>query len=63
MGVGLIRQAPDGGEEKGFHPMRVSALDSSLFGLGWRGRFDAERGLSHTVEILRQLVREEDEHG
>ena len=43
-------------EKKTFNPMDNSSLDSSaLIKLGWKGMFDAETGLSHTVEILKEL--------
>lgn len=54
-GVKLISEHPTENEKKGFNPMRNSSLDvSSLTNLGWRGLFDAEKGLSHTVKIIRE---------
>ena len=39
--------------------MRNSFLDSTeLLDLGWKGLFDAERGLSHTVRILGNYLRD-----
>lgn len=55
-GVQLKMNVPTKEEIKGFNPMSNSSLDSTeLLALGWKGLFDAERGLSHTVAILRQL--------
>ena len=46
---------PSSEERKGFNPMRNSSLDSSrLLGLGWKGCFDAETGVKHTVKILKE---------
>ena len=56
-GVGLQMETPSETEKKGFNPMNNSSLDSaSLEALGWRGRFDAERGFAHTVSILRDTL-------
>ncbi len=55
-GVELILEFPTAEEKKGFNPMSNSSLDSTeLLSLGWRGLFDAERGFSHTVKILKEL--------
>ena len=55
-GVALKTELPTETERKGFNPMSNSSLDSTdLLELGWRGLFSARRGLSHTVEILREL--------
>ena len=54
-GVNLYTAIPNELEKKGFNPMQNSSLDASdLIELGWTGLFDAERGLSHTIEILRE---------
>ena len=54
-GVSLIREAASRAEQRGFNPMSNSSLDSSsLERLGWTGLFDAQRGFSHTVEILKE---------
>ncbi len=56
-GVGLRMEMPTETEKKGFNPMSNSSLDSAeLLALGWRGLFDAERGFSHTVEILKKII-------
>lgn len=56
-GVKLKTEPPTEAEKKGFNPMRDSSLDSTeLLDLGWRGLFDAENGLSHTVDILKQIL-------
>ena len=43
-------------EKKGFNPMENSSLNSDrLMKLGWKGCFDAEKGIEHTVNILKEL--------
>ncbi len=55
--VKLKVELPTEAEKKGFNPMSNSSLESkSLLNLGWRGCFDAETGLTHTVEILKEMV-------
>ncbi len=54
-GVPLSYTPATDAEKKGFNPMSNSSLDSAgLESLGWRGLFDAPRGFSHTVQILRE---------
>jgi nucleoside-diphosphate-sugar epimerase len=56
-GVKLITQLASENEKKSFNPMSNSSLDSTrLESLGWKGCFDADTGLGHTVEILRQTI-------
>ena len=39
-----------------FNPMSNSSLNSSkLERLGWKGLFDAVAGLTHTIEIIREM--------
>lgn len=53
-GVDLKMELPTEAERKSFNPMSNSSLDSTdLCNLGWKGLFDAERGFSHTVAILK----------
>ena len=53
-GVRLVQEIPDSKERQAFNPMDDSSLDgSALIKLGWKGLFDAETGLRHTVEILK----------
>ena len=55
-GISVKTEIPTEKELKAFNPMSDSSLDGSeLLALGWRGLFDAERGFSHTVEILKEL--------
>lgn len=55
--VELQMELPSEEECKGFNPMSNSSLDSGeLLTLGWNGLFNAERGLFHTVKILKELV-------
>ncbi|MBE6085489.1 MAG: NAD-dependent epimerase/dehydratase family protein [Selenomonas ruminantium] len=50
-------ELPSETDKKGFNPMLNSSLDASeLMALGWRGRFDAPKGISHTVDILRSIL-------
>jgi nucleoside-diphosphate-sugar epimerase len=57
-GVELKVELPTEAEKKGFNPMSNSSLDSAeLLALGWKGLFDAERGFSHTVEIIKGIDR------
>ena len=55
--VELKMEVPTEFEKKGFNPMKNSSLDSTeLMELGWTGLFDVERGFSHTVKILKELM-------
>ena len=55
--VELRIELPSDEEKKGFNPMRNSSLEArSLLDLGWRGCFDAEAGLTHTVDILKEIL-------
>ena len=54
-GVSLRIEMPTDNEKKAFNPMKNSSLDATeLYTLGWKGLFDAERGLKHTIQILRE---------
>ena len=56
-GVKLIREEANEEERKGFNPMSNSSLDSSsLQELGWSGLFSQERGLAHTVSVLKEII-------
>ena len=56
-GVNLRLEVPSEAEKKGFNPMTNSSLDSTeLLALGWKGLFDAERGFSHTMQILKDTM-------
>ena len=53
----LRTELPTEAEKKGFNPMSNSSLESgSLEALGWKGLFDADEGLGHTVEILKSIM-------
>lgn len=56
--VGNVRlkfELPSQDEKKAFNPMNNSSLNSErLCGLGWKGLFDAELGLKHTVKIIKE---------
>ena len=55
-GIELKMDLPTEAEKKAFNPMSNSSLDSrALLALGWKGLFDAERGFSHTVKIIRDI--------
>ena len=56
-GVGLKIELPTEVEKKGFNPMSNSSLDGTeLMNLGWKGLFNSDRGFSHTVEILKEVI-------
>lgn len=45
-------------EKKAFNPMNNSTLDNSkIKGLGYRQIFSVEEELTHTVEILKEIIR------
>lgn len=53
--VELHQSIPDADLQKQFNPMDNSSLNSDkLESLGWRGCFDANEGLCHTVQILQE---------
>lgn len=55
--VELRVELPTEDEKKGFNPMSNSSLEAtSLMELGWKGCFNAEEGLKHTVEILKEII-------
>ena len=55
--VELQTVPPTEADKSSFNPMSNSSLDSrELMELGWKGLFDADRGFSHTVEILRETM-------
>ena len=54
--VALQLDAPPEAERRSFNPMQNSSLDSTaLEALGWRGHFDARRGFSHTIAVLKDM--------
>lgn len=56
-GVKLIFDMPTAEERAAFNPMANSSLDSrKLTKLGWRGLFDGEEGIGHTVSILKEII-------
>lgn len=56
--VEAIISNPTEEEKKAFNPMNNSALDNSkIKGLGYRQVFSVEEGLTHTVEILKEIIR------
>lgn len=56
-GVYLKLAVPSSRERKGFNQMMNSVLDSEdLLRLGWRGYFNPEEGLDHTIKILETLI-------
>lgn len=53
-GVKVIYDLPTEEEKAAFNPMDNSSLNGTkLEKLGWRGLFDAKRGTSHTISILK----------
>ncbi len=56
-GTELRRELPSAAEIAKFNPMSNSSLESrALEGLGWKGLFSAEEGLTHTVETLKTIL-------
>lgn len=55
--VNLKVEIPTAIEKKSLNPMNNSSLDATeLLELGWKGLFNAERGFSHTIKILKELI-------
>ena len=60
-GVEIKYDIPNEAEKKGFNPMPNSSLDATeLMVLGWEGKFDAEEGIGHTIQILREMTQASD---
>lgn len=58
-GVKLQMELPTEAEKKSFNPMNNSSLDSTeLLDLGWKSLFDAKRGFTHTVGILKKMIEQ-----
>lgn len=56
-GVKLIFDIPNNLEKNAFNPMMNSSLDGSeLQLLGWNGLYNAERGITHTIKILKESI-------
>ena len=56
--VDLIVESASAEEQAAFNPMNNSSLEAGrLEALGWAGSFDAQAGFSHTVTILREMIR------
>ncbi len=54
-GTRIVKDYPDKAEKTAFNPMNNSSLDASeLLGLGWSPLFSADRGFSHTLQIMRE---------
>lgn len=54
-GSKIIFDLPTTAEAQAFNPMQNASLSSDLLeGLGWKGLFDLETGVGHTVEILKR---------
>lgn len=57
-GVSLKIDVPTLEEKKGFNPMSDSSLNvDKLYSLGWSAQFDAVTGFTHTVDVLKRLIR------
>lgn len=53
-GVKVVFDLPTEAEKAVFNPMDNSSLDSTkLEGLGWRGLFNAKKGIHHTISVLK----------
>ena len=56
-GVQLLSGEATAAEKKSYNTMDNSSLNSErLEALGWIGQFDSKTGLSHTVQILREMI-------
>ena len=56
-GVEMVLKLPSQTERRGFNPMDNAVLDGKkLHNLGWCELFDIETGISHTIEILREIL-------
>lgn len=59
--VPLRFELPTGAEKAAFNPMPNSSLNSDrLQELGWRGAFGSDKGIEHTVRILREALSGEE---
>ena len=58
-GVALRLEIPSVDERAAFNPMENSSLNAlKIEALGWRGVLDANDGLSNTINVLRDVVKE-----
>lgn len=58
-GVRFIKEEASSQEKKAFNPMNNSSLNSEkLEGLGWKGIFDAKRGIESTIKTIREMTRQ-----
>ncbi len=59
--VDLVFDLPSKADVDAFNPMDNSSLDSTKIEcLGWKGLFCPEKGLSHTVRILKKCVEDKE---
>ncbi|MDO4607954.1 MAG: NAD-dependent epimerase/dehydratase family protein [Clostridia bacterium] len=55
--VEIAFEVPTQAEKAAFNPMQNSSLDNTkLRALGWKGIFSAEKGLTNTVNVLKQII-------
>lgn len=55
--VDLVYDLPDEAEKKAFNPMNNSSLNSDkLELLGWKGKYDIDKGVRHTIDILKESL-------
>lgn len=55
--VNLYFEMPSEVEKQGFNPMSNSSLSSAaLEKIGWKGCFNAETGLVHTISMLKEIL-------
>ena len=55
-GVRLVREVPSESEVRQFNPMLNSSLNNArLLELGWRGCFQVEEGIEHSIQLLKEL--------
>ena len=57
--VELLFDLPTQNEKKAFNPMDHSCLDAGkLYRLGWTPLFDAETGIKHTINVIKEMMEE-----
>ena len=55
-GVRLVREVPSESEVRQFNPMLNSSLNNArLLELGWRGCFQVDEGIEHSIQLLKEL--------
>lgn len=59
-GTKVIFDLPNAVEKRGYCPARKTMLDAGkLRALGWKARYDVQTGICETIDILRELSKED----